>query len=53
MNATREQERRFVASTAKRKRGKNYRFRSAVTGQYVSAKFAEKHPREVVKELVE
>lgn len=31
---------------------KQYRYRSAVTGRYVSAEFAAKHPRETVREPV-
>ena len=31
---------------------KQYRYRSAVTGRYVSAAFAAKHPRETVREPV-
>lgn len=29
-----------------------YRYRSAVTGRYVSEEFARAHPRETVRELV-
>lgn len=31
---------------------RRYKFRSAVTGQYVSRWFAFKHPRETIKERV-
>ena len=31
---------------------KQYRYRSAVTGRYVSAAFAARHPRETVREPV-
>ncbi len=31
---------------------KKYRYRSAVTGKFVTAKYAERHPREVIRERV-
>ena len=34
------------------KRKPTYRYRSAVTGRYVSAAFAKRHPKQTVRERV-